>query len=263
MRRPAVAGFFYPRGERELREELERCFSGVEIKEGEIIGAVAPHAGYMYSGRVAAHTYARIPPAETFIILGPNHQGIGSGVAVSTTNWSTPLGEVEVDGELARRLVGSIIDADESAHAYEHSIEVQIPFLQYRFENPRILPICMGLQDEETAEEVGESIHDACEELGRNAVIIASSDFTHYEPHEVAHEKDMYVIDAILALNPSEFYRRIRQRNASVCGYGPIAAMIHAVKSRAKKCELVKYATSGDVTGDFSQVVGYASIVVE
>jgi MEMO1 family protein len=265
MRQPAVAGQFYPLRCENLEKELKRCFEGLEIREREVMGAICPHAGYIYSGKVAAHAYATLPEADTYVLFGPNHTGYGSPVSVSRETWKTPLGTIDVDLELADGFLGSIVDADELGHIYEHSIEVQLPFLQYRFgQGFKILPICMGMQDEETAIEVGDLVADLISESGRRVVIIASSDFTHYDTAEHAKEIDSEVIDAILNFNISDMYGRLYQRNASVCGYGPIAAMLSASqKLGGSRATLLKYANSGDVSGDVSAVVGYAAIIVE
>ena len=262
MRKPAVAGQFYPSSPERLKLELENCFEGLKIKEDKsVVGAVCPHAGYVYSGRTAAHSYAVIPHVETYVILCPNHTGYGSAVSLSTDTWLTPLGRLEVDMEFVDALPKHIIDLDEVAHLHEHSLEVQLPFLQYRFGGSfKIVPICLGLQDQETASEVGMEIREAIETTGRRVVVIASSDFTHYMPHEVAKKNDLYVIEAILNLDPDEFYRRLGEIGASVCGYGAIASMIYAVGDG--RAELLDYSTSGEITGDYRSVVGYASIVV-
>ena len=173
----------------------------------------------------------------------------------------TPLGVVECDTEMADLLAGSIIGTDESAHLHEHSLEVQIPFLQARFSEFRILPICMGLQDEETAVEVGEIVGEAAKKLGRDCTIIASSDFTHYEPQEEARRKDARLIEAILRMDVSLVYRIVYGLDLTACGYGPISATIAASKILgAETGKLLRYSTSGDVIGDFSQVVGYGAI---
>ena len=265
MRQPTVAGQFYPLNPKALKKEVNRCFSGIDISQRNVIGAVVPHAGYTYSGSVAAQSYAVLPEADTYIILGPNHTGLGSLVSASQETWSTPLGDIETDIELARSLAGSIVDLDELAHNFEHSIEVQLPFLQHQFGNDfKILPICMGLQDEETAVEVGNEIARAVSESGKKVVIIASSDFTHYQPADIAHDVDQHLIEAILDMDVPEFYRRRAEKNISACGYGPIAAMLTASNALgAKKASLLIYATSGDVTGDMSAVVGYAAIIIE
>lgn len=262
MRRPAVAGQFYPKSKAALLRELERSFENLTIKEDESIkGVVCPHAGYMYSGRTAAHSYAVIPRAETYVILCPNHTGMGSAVSLSTDQWMTPLGTIDVDIEFARALPRHIIDVDEAAHIYEHAIEVQLPFLQYRFADGfRIVPICLGMQDQATAAEVGAEISEAVARTHRRVVVIASSDFTHYAPVEVATSNDHYVIDALLRADVSDFYRRLAERRASVCGYGAIGSMLYAVQP--KSGELLHYSTSGDTTGDYAAVVGYAAIAM-
>lgn len=262
MRRPAVAGQFYPRHPRELAEELEAAFRGAgPVETLPIRGAVVPHAGYMYSGSVAAEVYARLPERETYVLLGPNHHGLGLPVALSMEPWMTPLGVVECDRDLADLLLGSIIEVDESAHLYEHSLEVQIPFLQARFSGFKILPISMGLQDEETAVEVGEAVGEAARELGRDCTIIASSDLTHYEPQEDARRKDAQVIEAILRMDVPVVYRTVYALNLTSCGYGPISAAITASRILgAETGRLLRYSTSGDVIGDYSQVVGYGAI---
>jgi len=262
MRRPAVAGSFYPRHPEALKEELGEAFSHASGGEPLLIrGAVVPHAGYVYSGAVAAEVYARLPERETFVLIGPNHRGLGLPVALSRDSWTSPLGDVECDVELADALAGSIIDVDESAHLYEHSLEVQIPFLQYRFSGFKILAIAMGLQDEETAVEVGEAVGEAAKSLGRNCTVIASSDFTHYEPQDEARRKDARVIEAILRMDVPSIYKTVYGLNLTACGYGPISATITASKILgAKTGKLLRYSTSGDVIGDFSQVVGYGAI---
>jgi len=262
MRRPAVAGQFYPSHPEDLNEELEVAFS--DAAGGETLpirGAVVPHAGYIYSGAVAAEVYARLPKRETYVLIGPNHHGLGLPVAISRDSWMTPLGVAECDLELADALMGNIIEVDESAHLYEHSLEVQIPFLQHRFKGFKILPICMGLQDEETAVEVGEAVGEAAKSLDRDCTIIASSDFTHYEHQEEARRKDAQVIEAILRMDVAAVYKTVYGLNLTACGYGPISAAITASRILgAESGKLLRYSTSGDVTGDFSQVVGYGAI---
>lgn len=264
MRAPAVSGQFYPRNKNDLNREISRCFDGVQAGEKPVLGAVVPHAGYIYSGNTAAHVYSMLPEADTFVLLGPNHTGFGSGVSVSGEKWSTPLGEVGSDIEFIKALPRRIIDTDETAHKYEHSIEVQLPFLQRLFSDFKIVPVCMGMQDEETALDVGMELAEAVRKVNKKVVIIASSDFSHYKPDKVAREDDAYFIRSILDLDIPGFYRKLYERNASVCGYGPIAAMLTASKALgAKKGTLVKYSTSGDITGDLAAVVGYAGIIVE
>src|SRR5512136_2687145 len=273
VRRPAVSGTFYAGAARDLKEQIEWCYKH-ELGPGtmprinsegrrEIVAIVVPHAGYYYSGPVAAHAYKELADDgmfDTAVILGPNHTGYGHPVSLwAGDGWSTPLGDVEIDKRFAQRLLGDVIKADETAHIHEHSIEVQLPWLQHVYNQVRIVPITMMAQDLETARAVGEAIS----RTGGNSIIIASSDFTHYEPHSVAMEKDSSVIEAIVALDEEELYRRCQGLDCTMCGYGPVAAAVVAAKGmKARKASLLKYATSGDTSGDFSRVVGYGSIVI-
>jgi len=274
IRKPAVSGMFYAGTARELEEQIEWCYKhklgpGAIPRvnsEGlrEIVAIVAPHAGYYYSGPVAAHAYKELADDgifDTAVILGPNHTGYGYPVSLWVgADWNTPLGEVEINKELGQRLLGQVIKADETAHIHEHSIEVQLPWLQHLYKKVKIVPITMLAQDIETAQTVGKAIAQA----GDNLIIVASSDFTHYEPHSVAMEKDSSVIEAIVALDEEALYERCESLNCTMCGYGPIASAIVAAKAmKAKRASLLKYATSGDTSGDFSQVVGYGSIVIK
>ncbi len=260
MRHPVVAGSFYPSNPDSLLAMLSEFVR--PNPDPSVIACVAPHAGYMYSGRTAGKVYSLLPQVETYVIVGPNHTGYGSAVAVSTDTWLTPLGEVEVDREFVDALPKKIIDMDEIAHRYEHSLEVQVPFLQYinRGRKFKIVPICLGLQDEDVAREVAEEIMVAKEKTGKDIVVIASSDMHHYLPDEECRRLDDIVIKAILSMDVSKYYKTIYDLQASVCGYGAIAvAMIYAKQHNAH-AELVDYSTSGDVA-DKSQVVGYAGIV--
>jgi AmmeMemoRadiSam system protein B len=273
IRRPAVSGMFYAGTAGELEEQIEWCYKH-ELGPGtiprvnskglrDIAAIVVPHAGYYYSGPVAAHAYKELAEDgifDTAVILGPNHTGYGDPVSLwAEGDWSTPLGEVEVNKRLAQRLLGDVIKADETAHIHEHSIEVQLPWLQYLYGKVKIVPIAMLAQDIETARIVGKSIGQA----GDNLIVIASSDLTHYEPHSVAMEKDSAVIEAIIALDEEELYERCERLGCTMCGYGPVAATIVASREmKGKRARLLKYASSGDTSGDFSRVVGYGSIVI-
>ena len=260
MRPPAVAGQFYPGSPVELSRQLDELMPPAEVLP--ILGGVVPHAGYVYSGGIAATVHSRLPKRETYVILGPNHHGIGSPVALSRDSWRTPLGVVTPDLELADLLAGSIIDQDETAHQHEHSIEVQLPFLQRRFGDFKFLAISMAMQDEMTAVEVGEEIARAALKLKRDCTVIASSDFTHYEPRDVARKVDSQIIEAILNLDIPQIYSRVYRYNASSCGIGPIAATIAASRLLgAGSGKLLRYGNSGDVSGDYNQVVGYGAIV--
>jgi len=273
-RRPAVSGMFYAGTPEDLRQQIEWCYTH-ELGPGtvprvndkgqrEIVALIVPHAGYVYSGPVAAHAYKELADDgifDTAVILGPNHTGYGSPVSLWTEGaWNTPLGEVEIDRDFAHKLLGGIIEADETAHIYEHSIEVQLPWLQYLYGEVKIVSIAMMAQDLETAREVGKAIS----KVSDNVIIIATTDFTHYEPQSVATEKDQSMIEAIVGLDEEELYRRRESLNCTMCGYGPVASAIVAAKEMgARRAALLKYATSGDTTGDFSKVVGYGSLVVK
>lgn len=277
VRHPSHAGAFYAGTKNVLRRQIEECFKHRygpgeipvinENGSRRIVGLICPHAGYMYSGPVAANSYYQLAldgKIEVFVIMGPNHYGVGSGLATVIRGvWRTPLGDVEVDSELAERIVAEsgIIDVDEYAHLYEHSIEVQLPFLQYIYGTFRFVPICFLMQDLQSSREIGEAIARAIK--GRNAVIIASTDLTHYEPQYIAEKKDKMVIDAVLKLDENLLYSVLESQRISACGYGPVAALLVASKKLgAKNVELLCYRTSGDVTGDRSSVVGYASIML-
>ena len=274
VRKPIVAGTFYAGTPEELKGQIEWCYKH-ELGPGavpqvndegprEVVALVVPHAGYIYSGPVAAHAYKELAADgifDTAVILGPNHTGYGSPVSLWPEGvWKTPLGELEIDENLAHSLLGGMIEADETAHIYEHSVEVQLPWLQYLYGKGKIVPIAMLAQDLETARQVGKAISNSSD----NIIIIASTDFTHYEPHSVAAEKDKSMIEAIINLDEAELYRRREALNCTMCGYGPVASAIVAAKEMgAQKASLLKYATSGDMTGDFSRVVGYGSIVIK
>ncbi len=282
VRKAVVAGTFYPRTPEALKEQIQHCFMHPlgprKIpKVGTrrtIKGVIVPHAGYIYSGHVAAHCYAAIAEngfPETFIILGPNHTGQGSGVALVTQgSWETPLGEIPIDKETAPQLVKGIIDKDEKAHQFEHSIEVQLPFLQY-FKDFTFIPISMALQDLQTAQEIG----DILGSITKDAIVIASTDFSHVGSHymqmpprgirvdEWAAEQDHFAIEKILTLNERDFMKTVMEKNISMCGYGCVTALLIAVKKwGATKARLLKYATSYDVTPGES-CVGYGALVIE
>ena len=276
IRRPTQAGAFYEGNAESLKKQIEDCFlhkfgpgkipEVVEAGTRKIVGLVCPHAGYMFSGSVAAHAYYELAldgTPEVFVIFGPNHTGYGSALAVMNEGvWRTPLGDVEVDSETANQIVreSRIVDVDDSAHRFEHSIEVQLPFLQYLYGSKfKIVPICFLMQDLSSAREVGQAVAKVLAD--KNAVIIASSDMTHYEPHERAVKKDRLALEAVEAMDEAKFYSIIETQRVSACGYGPIAALITAAKILgAKEAKLLCYKTSGDVIGDYSSVVGYAAV---
>lgn len=270
MRRPAVAGQFYAADEKDLVQQIEECFKSPlgpqsipEVQDGprKTVGGVSPHAGFMFSGPVAAHLFSAIASdgfPGTFVIIGPNHTGSGSAIALTTDDFETPLGVAEVDVELAEALRKDLIDIDPQAHYYEHSIEVQLPFLQYLSKDFKFVPICMAFQDYDAAVSVGETVREAIK--GRDAVVIASTDLSHYVTPESAKEKDSMALDAIERMDAKALYDVVMDENISMCGYGPVMAMIAAC--RGGRARVLKYATSGDVR-PMNDVVGYASVVVE
>ena len=275
-RLPAVSGIFYPSNPFELRKTVEQSFLDRKFGPGtitasyqgrRIFGLVSPHAGYAYSGSVAANGFCQISNMEfeTFIIIGPNHYGIGSGIATMRgISWETPMGKVEPNDEFIDRISkDSIIDVDDFSHSRDHCLEVQLPFLQYMKNSSfKIVPIILMLQDIETAREIGRLISRTMKTENTKGLIIASSDFTHYEPNAEAHRKDLELINAISSLDVTSFYETLERLDISACGYGAIASVMIAAKELgATRGELLRYATSGDVTGDMSSVVGYASII--
>jgi len=264
---------FYPSEKNKLTKLIEDCFlhqfgpgkKPPKKLENKIFGVICPHAGFVYSGPIACNSLYSISSEspELFIIIGPNHWGIGRSVAtMKDCEWQTPLGNVQVDSESAEEIskLSKTIEPDYFSHTREHSIEVQIPILQNIFSNFKILPISLVNQSKEVAMDVGLAIAKIARK--KNVMIIGSSDFTHYEPNEFAHEQDMALIEPILEMDVDKFYDVLQKKKVTACGYGAIASTIIACKDLgATKGELLKYATSGDVTGDMSSVVGYGSIV--
>jgi MEMO1 family protein len=275
VRTPAVAGRFYPGRASELLRDVREYTSQGEkaTAAGRVaaIGCVAPHAGYVYSGGVAGAVYARMHVPERCVILCPNHTGKGRPLAVMTnTTWQTPLGEVAADADLGARLLHRFpaLEEDSTAHRSEHAIEVQLPFLQTLQPNLRIVPIAVGTSDFHALGGLGEALADviaAAEEEGkRKVLIIASSDMNHYESDAVTRVKDRKAIDRVLAMDARGLWEVVINEDISMCGFGPTVAMLTAAKLLgATSATLVKYATSGEVSGDYEAVVGYAGIVVE
>lgn len=270
-RKPAVAGAFYPADPIKLKQMVERLIAQADTGKSadQAVSYVAPHAGYIYSGSVAACTYSALKQrgdlasVDTFVIIGPNHTGYGYPISISRVNWSTPIGTATSDIELVDAVVecSGEITVDETAHMAEHSIEVQLPFLQSIVEKPRCLFICMGDQAYRSATMLESAISSAADKLKRGIVVIASSDFNHYESAEIAKGKDMPAIKALERLQPKEFHDLIEKNDDSACGYGPITvAALYAKRHGAKEGRLLKYANSGDVTKDYGSVVAYLSM---
>lgn len=288
IRLPAVAGQFYEGDDVHLKNEIEQSFlhrlgpGKLPDQKGTarlLKAVVSPHAGYIYSGPVAAYTFSEIfadGEPEVFVIIGPNHRLAGETIAVwSRGSWKTPLGEVMIDERVADAIINQSrhAEADEHAHKHEHSIEVQLPFLQFLFPHAKFVPISMKAgplgqrQVKETWErstEVGRAVAGALDKIGIDGLVIASSDFTHFESSRSAQSKDHEAIEKILALDDEGFVQTVYNRNASICGYAPIvASMAFAKEKGAKSGKLLKYTTSGDVTGDYGHVVAYGSIIFQ
>ena len=274
VRTPAVSGTFYPDDEKELRSLIDDCFMHPigpgkmppTDSDQKIYGVICPHAGFVYSGPVACHSFYSISSSASklAIITGPNHYGIGQSIAsMIDVSWKTPLGLVEVDSESALELRDGldILELDSFSHSKEHSIEVQVPMLQETFSHEmKILPISLINQEQKTATKVGSAIAKIAQK--KDTLLIGSSDFTHYEENEFAHRQDLALIDPILKLDVDEFYKILYERHVTACGFGAIASTMIACKELgATEGKLLKYATSGDVSGDKSSVVGYGSII--
>lgn len=265
IRQPQAAGQFYPASPGALRRQLGLLLQKEEKRE-KALGLVSPHAGYIFSGKVAGACFSKVKLTRTVIILGPNHTGLGAPFSIMTSGtWQMPLGNVEVDAPLAEKLLreSKYLQEDAQAHINEHSIEVQLPFLQFLLPEVKIVPLVLSSADFMVYAEIGKAIAKALKEIGKNCLIVASSDMTHYEARQKAEANDNLAIEAILKLDAEELLKRIERFNITMCGYGPTVVMLCAAKELgAKGARLIKYQTSGDTTGDYSSVVGYAGIMV-
>jgi MEMO1 family protein len=267
VRTPAVAGRFYPGRSEELLREIREYTSPAPSARISAIGCVAPHAGYMYSGRVAGAVYARLQIPEHCVILCPNHTGKGVPLAIMTaTAWQTPLGEVAASAELASQLLRSFpaLEEDSSAHRSEHAIEVQLPFLQAQQKDLHVVPIAIGTSDFRMLRGLGEALGAVISECNERVLIIASSDMNHYESDAITRVKDYQAIERVLAMDARGLWEVVMNEDVSMCGFGPTIVMLTAAKILgATAATLVRYATSGDISGDRERVVGYAGIIVE
>jgi len=266
IRKPAVSGRFYPADPDELQNALNGFSDPVQTRS-KVLGLVVPHAGYMYSGHVAGAVYSRIELPRRIIVLCPNHTGFGVPLSIMITGaWQTPLGEIQIDEELCTELMKKDphLQHDIEAHRFEHALEVQLPFIQHRRgESVRFVPITLGTGNFDTLQELGRALAKVIQAVAPDTLIIASSDMNHYESDAITRVKDRKAIDQILALNPEGLYDVVRREHISMCGYGPAISMLTAAKLLGgSRAELVRYATSGDVSLDFDHVVGYAGITV-
>lgn len=275
VRKPAVAGSFYPKDKDELKQLIRESYlhelgpgklPPAPPTEAKVVSVVVPHAGYVYSGPVAAHSYLHVSSLanpELIVVVSPNHYGLGSGVsAYDSGAWETPLGSMRVDEAVAKEFADAtgIVDFDPSAQRLEHSLEVQLPFLQMIYgDSVPILPICISFQDQETTTTLAEGVAKVARK--RKTVLVASSDLTHYEPAEQARKKDTALIKEILKMDVDGFYSTLERLQVTACGFGAISTIMQASKQLGLvKAELLKYASSGDTTGEMDAVVGYGSV---
>ena len=265
IRHPAVAGRFYPRDPDDLRAEVQSYLSPPR-ETVSALGCVAPHAGYIYSGHVAGAVYARLDLPGRCILMCPNHTGMGHPLAIMSEGaWATPLGQVPIDGPLAAALKQRfpLLGEDSEAHRAEHGAEVQLPFLQIRRPDFRFVPIALGTARYSVLQALGIAIAEAVEAAGEPVLLIASSDLNHYENDTITRAKDQKAIERILVMDAPGLYDVVMNEDISMCGFGPTVAMLTAARRLgATSTELVRYATSGDVSGDRQRVVGYAGILV-
>ncbi len=280
IRQPVVAGRFYQSKVTFLLDSIEDAFkssngygeipelSRSNNKQSKLTGLLVPHAGYMYSGAVASNAFAELALdgfPETFVILGPNHTGLGDPVSVfSEGEWITPLGHVPIDEEFSMELIknSEFASSNFEAHMQEHSIEVQLPFLQYFSNDFKIVPICMGIQDSNSSKDIVNAIIKAQEVTGRNIRIIASSDLSHFNSQELANTYDNLVLKDIEDMDSEKLLDDVKSNNISMCGYAPAMVAIDYSKIKGQGVsKVLKYATSGDVTHDLKSVVGYGSAI--
>jgi AmmeMemoRadiSam system protein B len=265
---PAVANMFYPGEKSRLEEQLSTLIKRVPDPR-KVLAAISPHAGYMYSGGVAGAVFSQITVPEAVVILGPNHRGIGAPVALTSSGaWDMPLGSVPINEDLAECILkistsAVKIEDDPHAHSTEHSIEVQVPFLQFVQPEVSIVPIGLSHLSLDACQEIGQALVQGIQDYGKEVLLVASTDMTHYESQKAAQEKDMLAMDRILELDPKGLYETVARHGITMCGVIPTTIVLEACKVMgAEKAELVQYATSGDVTGDYAQVVGYAGFIV-
>jgi MEMO1 family protein len=266
IRRPAFAGQFYPQTEASLRKMLSGLIEPSSEKQ-DAIGVIMPHAGYVYSGYVAGATISKVEIKKTAIILGTNHTGRGEKFSIMTSgSWVTPMGEAKIDSEIAKSILNesSLLKEDTLAHLQEHSIEVEIPFLQYFKDDISIVPIVISPWAElSECRMLGDEIASGFKKVGRSGLFMASTDMTHYESRESAQEKDKLVINAILDMDEERLFNTVKHSDISMCGLGAACTLVSICKNLgAKKAGLVKYETSGDISGDYDSVVGYAGMII-
>ncbi|MGB9715601.1 MAG: AmmeMemoRadiSam system protein B [Thermodesulfovibrionales bacterium] len=266
MRRPpAVAGQFYHSSASKLSQQVEQ-FINKNVQKEKAIAIVVPHAGLIYSGPVAGAVYSSIEFPKTFIFIGPNHTGLGERISIMESGeWEIPTGTIQIDEKLSYRIAMNvpIVSKDIKAHLFEHSLEVQLPFLLYFSKETEIVPIVILSASIEECRLLGEGIAKAVSSAGYPVIVAASSDMSHYVSHEVAKERDKKAIERILSLDPEGLYEIVIRERISMCGYIPTTVVLFAAKSLGvRSAKLIRYSTSGEVSGDYEHVVGYAGIVL-
>jgi AmmeMemoRadiSam system protein B len=264
-RSPAVAGQFYYDSAPKLIDQVEQ-YIDKDAKKEKVIGMVSPHAGLVYSGSVAGAVYSTIIFPETFILIGPNHTGLGAQISLMESGeWEIPTGTLKIDEKISYKIAmnTSIVTKDSKAHMFEHSLEVQLPFIVYYSKTIKIVPITVLSASLDECRILGEGIADAIKNAGYPVVIVASSDMSHYVHDDVARQKDSKAVDKILSLDPEGLYETVLKERISMCGYLPVTIMLFGAKALgAQSARLVKYTTSAEVSGDYDHVVGYAGVVV-
>ncbi len=265
-RMPAVAGQFYQGNPLRLRSQVEQyIISGVHKEKA--IGIISPHAGLIYSGHVAGAVYSSIEFPETFVLIGPNHTGQGESVSIMTSGiWEIPMRAFSIDETLSKRIFDKIpyAEDDSRAHRFEHSLEVQLPFIAYFSDSAKIVPIAILRASLKECQEIGKAIAEAIRESSTNVVIVASSDMSHYVHDSIARRLDNLALNNVLSIDPEGLFNTVRSKSISMCGYIPATIMLYAsIELGAKEARLIKYATSAEVSGDYEHVVGYAGVLVK
>jgi len=266
LRKPAVSGQFYPARVKGLTEIIDR-FKPKESSKISAKGIIVPHAGYVYSGEVAVTTVSQVLAKPRLILLGPNHTGLGEPFALWTKGkWQIPFADIDIDEELAVKILErkGVIEEDEVAHKYEHSLEVQLPILYRFFGQFKFVPIACQQATLEIYQKVADQIIEAISDIKNDILFVASTDLTHYEPDASARAKDRIAIEAIVNLDQAGLINQVKKNNITMCGLAPVAILIGCMKSlSATKAQVSLYQTSGDSSGDYTSVVGYLGMVIK
>ncbi|OGS21787.1 MAG: AmmeMemoRadiSam system protein B [Elusimicrobia bacterium RIFOXYA2_FULL_39_19] len=265
IRNPLFAGIWYPKEKQEIAAYLE-----TKAQKTDALACICPHAGWMYSGKVAGAVYSSLYAYDTYVIIGPNHTGLGPLASIfSEGSWKMPLGNAQIDTEFVKTAIkySEFLSADTTAHVREHCIEVQLPFIQYFNPEAKIVPIILKSDKIDVAKDIANAVSEACKTHNapnNRILLVASTDMTHYESHEYAKKQDKLALEHIKHLDGAELVNTVQRRGISMCGYLPTAAVMLAGKTLgAKTAKLVKYATSGETSGDFDSVVGYAGLIIK